>query len=244
MADIDANSLQGAWPEGWTVTHVAETGSTNADLLSLAHEGAPHHSVLVADYQTTGRGRLDRTWEAPPGTNLLVSILFRGHDVGSAHHFTHIVGLAARSACGSLFGVLPDIKWPNDLLLDGAKVAGVLAQAGTDFVVVGIGVNVHWAPAGAACLAPNTTNSRGALELLRMMLPDVDRLEALPSSALRDEYVRHLSTIGCRVRVEMTDGRLLEGVAVGVDTDARLEVRLDSGAVVNIEVGDVIHLRT
>ena len=65
------------WPNGWWVTRVAETGSTNSDLVALAGEGAKHHSVLMADFQSAGKGRLDRTWVAEPGTNLLVSLLFQ-----------------------------------------------------------------------------------------------------------------------------------------------------------------------
>lgn len=242
MADTDANSPRGSWPTGWAVTRVAETGSTNADLVARAREGAPHHSVLVADYQTAGKGRLDRTWEAPPGANLLVSMLFRARTERPLHQFTHMVGLAARAACTAVFGVTPEMKWPNDLLLDNAKMAGILAQGGADFVVVGIGVNVGWAPEGAARLEP--VDGRGPLDLLRAMLPEIDRLESLSVDALRDEYVRHLSTIGRRVRIELLDGRSVEGEAFGVDDDARLEVRLDDGDVLRVEVGDVIHLRT
>ncbi len=242
MADTDANSPRGSWPAGWTVTHVTETGSTNADLLTSARSGAPHHSVLVADYQTAGKGRLERTWEAPPGANLLVSLLFRSRTARPMHQFTHIVGLAARTACTTVFGVTPEMKWPNDLLLGNAKVAGILAQGGVDFVVVGIGVNIGWAPEGAARLAP--TDDVGPLDLLRAMLIEIERLESLSVGELRDEYVRHLSTIGRRVRIEMIDGRSLEGEAFSVDDDARLEVRLDDGNVLRVEVGDVIHLRT
>lgn len=242
MTDTDANSPHGAWPAGWAVTHVAETGSTNADLLASARAGAPHHSVLVANHQTAGRGRLDRTWEAPPGVNLLVSLLFRSRIARPLHQFTHIVGLAARTAITTVFGVTPDMKWPNDLLLGNAKVAGILAQGGSDFVVVGIGVNVGWAPEGAACLAPK--NDVGPLNLLRAMLSEIERLESMTVAEVRDEYVRNLSTIGQRVRVEMIDGRVLDGEALGIDDDARLEVRLDAGDVLRVEVGDVIHLRS
>jgi BirA family biotin operon repressor/biotin-[acetyl-CoA-carboxylase] ligase len=141
-----------------------------------------------------------------------------------------------------VFGVTPEMKWPNDLLVDDAKVAGILAQGGTDFVVVGIGVNIGWAPEGAARLAVD--DEFGPLDLLRAMLPKIERLESMSTTELRDEYVRHLSTIGRRVRVAMIDGGSLEGVARGVDDDARLEVTLDDGTIARVEVGDVIHLRT
>jgi BirA family biotin operon repressor/biotin-[acetyl-CoA-carboxylase] ligase len=246
MATPHANSSSERWPAGWHVRHVRETGSTNSDLVDLARAGAAHHSVIVADHQTAGRGRLDRKWEAPPGANLLVSLLFRPSSSRPLHHYTHIVGLAARNASNSVFGVRPDLKWPNDLLIDDRKVAGILAQGGADFVVVGIGVNVGWAPEGAARLGDHSgapSDEVGPLDLLRVMLSEVERLESLQNVELRALYESQLSTIGRRVRVELTNG-VVEGTATGVDDEARLTVRLDSGETIAVDVGDVIHLRT
>ncbi|MHB1090421.1 MAG: biotin--[acetyl-CoA-carboxylase] ligase, partial [Ilumatobacteraceae bacterium] len=99
MTSADANWLD--WPNGWWVEHVAETTSTNTDLYERAIHGAPAHTVIAADFQTAGRGRLDRTWEAVRGANLLVSLLFRGTS-RSQFNFTQIVGLAAARACEQL----------------------------------------------------------------------------------------------------------------------------------------------
>jgi len=246
MVTPNANSLREPWPAGWIVHHVRETGSTNSDLVELARSGAAHHTAIVADHQTAGRGRLDRKWDAPPGANLLVSLLFRPPSSRPLHHYTHIVGLAARAACHAVFDVRPELKWPNDLLIDGRKVAGILAQGGEGFVVVGIGVNVGWAPEGAAQLAADGTSDerRRPLQLLSAMLAEVDRHESMSPDELHTAYQTQLATIGKRVRVEMTAGEVVEGVASGVDVDARLEVRLDDGTVIRVEVGDVIHLRT
>jgi BirA family biotin operon repressor/biotin-[acetyl-CoA-carboxylase] ligase len=246
MAVPDANPSTEHWPTGWHVHHVQETGSTNADLVELARAGAVHHSVIVADHQTAGRGRLDRKWEAPPGANLLVSILFKPSLFRPLHHFTHIVGLAARNASNNLFEVRPDLKWPNDLLIGDRKVAGILAQGGTDFVVVGIGVNVGWAPDGAARLGDQARGSNielGPLDLLREMLAEVERLESLSNIELRALYESQLATIGRRVRVELANGVIVEGTAIGIDDEARLTVRLESGETISVDVGDVIHLR-
>ena len=138
----------------WLISIVDETGSTNADLLGAAATGAPDRSVLMARHQTAGRGRLNRRWHAPSGANLLVSLLFR-EVPQHPHQLTQRVAVAAVRACRDVAGVSPNLKWPNDLLLDGRKLAGVLAQAGgtpVQFVVVGIGLNVGWAPEGAAML--------------------------------------------------------------------------------------------
>ena len=97
------------WPAGWHVAVVEETGSTNADLLAAAADGAANRSVLVARHQTAGRGRLDRRWEAQPGANLLVSLLFR--EIPEAPHvLTQRVGLAAIAACQQVAGVQPTLK--------------------------------------------------------------------------------------------------------------------------------------
>ena len=133
------------WPPGWSVEHVVETGSTNSDLLAAAAAGAPDRSVLFTDHQHAGRGRLDRTWTAPPGTNLLVSILFRAppHDPGE---LTRRVGLAAIDGVNASTGVSAVLKWPNDVLLDDTKLPGILSQREPCGEVVDVlGLNV-WCP--------------------------------------------------------------------------------------------------
>lgn len=215
---------------------VDETGSTNTDLLAAAESGAPDRSVLVARHQTAGRGRLDRRWEAPAGANLLVSLLFR--DIPEhPHELTQRVALAAAAACAAVAGVRPQLKWPNDLLVDGAKLAGVLAQAqvgAEPVVVVGIGVNCRWAPPGAARLGDHVD----PVALLDRMLREYD---ALPADVW-PAYRAGLATIGMRVRVELVDGELY-GTAVDVERDGRLLVRDDTGVVHPLATGDVVHLR-
>ncbi len=224
------------WPIGWHVGVVEETGSTNADLLAAAVDGAPNRSVLVARHQTAGRGRLDRRWEAQPGANLLVSLLFR-EIPESPHVLTQRVGLAAIAACQQVAGVRPVLKWPNDLLLDGAKLAGILAQAqlgAQPVIVVGIGLNVGWAPEGSARLGDSTD----PLDVLAAMLQAYDEIPADISAMYRDS----LATLGSTVRVEVSDGAV-EGRAVDVEPDGRLVVLDDCGITHRFAVGDIVHLR-
>ncbi len=235
----------GTWPNGWWVSVVAETGSTNADLLASAHGGAAHHSVLVAEFQSAGKGRLDRTWVAEPGSNLLVSLLFRFADTikRPTHQFTQMVGMAAALASEQLVAVTPQMKWPNDLLIDGKKVSGILAQGAADFVVVGIGVNVGWAPPDAVSLNAASRNAQTEpLDLLRAMLGHIDALESLDSAQLHARYVAHLMTLGQEVRVEMAK-RVVTGRASSVLMDGRLEVVDGTGQTHLIDTGDVVHLR-
>src|SRR6516165_2087233 len=134
----------------WEIRWFDQIDSTNTYLREQARLGAPEGLVVVADHQTAGRGRLGRRWESPPGANLLASVLLRPNiDPADLHLCTTVVALAAMDACRVVAGVGTLLKWPNDLLVDGAKVAGILAEAefaGADLaaVVVGIGINVGW----------------------------------------------------------------------------------------------------
>ena len=235
----------GSWPNGWWVSIVAETGSTNTDLLASAHGGAAHHSVLMAKFQSAGKGRLDRTWVAEPGSNLLVSLLFRFADtmVRPTHQFTQIVGMAAALASEQLVAVKPQMKWPNDLLIDNKKVSGILAQGAADFVVVGIGVNVGWAPPDAVSLNSASRSAQTTpTDLLRTMLGHIDVLEALEPAQLHTKYVQHLMTLGQEVRVDLAK-QVITGRATSVLMDGRLEVVDDMGTTHQIDTGDVVHLR-
>lgn len=217
--------------------HLDETGSTNTDLLDDVDAGtAGDRCVLVTDHQVAGRGRLDRRWDAPPGTNLLVSIAMAPVPAVPAEA-THRVGIAAlRAARGIVSDGVVALKWPNDLLLDDRKVAGILAQRSsvTDAVVVGLGLNIGWAPQGAARLGSVVRPS----DLLASILTQLDRLP----TELTDVYRSELSTIGQRVRVELPTEQIT-GTAVDVDGRGRLLVELDGGRVQAYDAGDVVHLR-
>ena len=144
------------------VRRFAEIDSTNRYLLDLARHGAPEGTVVVADHQSAGRGRLGRRWEAPLGANLLVSVLLRPDvPVDELHLCTVAVALAATDACARVSGLVPELKWPNDLMVGERKLAGILAESlvgapgdgperrneSAAAVVVGVGVNVRWPPA-------------------------------------------------------------------------------------------------
>jgi BirA family biotin operon repressor/biotin-[acetyl-CoA-carboxylase] ligase len=229
------------WPIGWTVHHVAETGSTNDDLVAAARNGAADRTVIVADYQTAGKGRLDRTWEARRGSNLLVSLLFR-YASQDPSRFSRIVGLAARATCERLGNARIAMKWPNDLVIGDRKLGGLLAVGVPQerFVVVGIGVNLGWAPEGAVALS----SAGSPLEVLAAMLPEIDVREDQSDSQLCEEHKSVLATLGSRVRVELRAGEFLVGVADDLDEKSRLVVVDDNGQRHVIDVGDVVHLRT
>lgn len=229
---------------------VDETGSTNADLIASARAGALPGTVLVADHQTAGRGRLGRRWQAPPGSSLLASMLFHADGAEGLHRYTQAVALAAAEACRDVAGVTASLKWPNDLLVRDRKVAGVLAESaplpsGAIAVVVGIGLNITWRSPLPGDLVETMTalNLEAGRDIerddaLRSLL---GRLELEPPADLHDRYRAALGTLGRQVRIEQVSDTF-EGLAVDVRADGRLVVRTHTGDR-EVMTGDVVHLR-
>jgi BirA family biotin operon repressor/biotin-[acetyl-CoA-carboxylase] ligase len=242
---------------------VDEAGSTNLDLVAQARSGAPSGSVLIANFQSAGRGRQGRTWSAPPGTGVAVSVLLHPVDVAPVRWgwLPLVAGLAVANGLRLYPGVPASLKWPNDVLIGEGKVAGILAERidtpGGPAVVIGFGVNVHLTAAdlpvpSATSLALHAGESafRGPLsrtEVVRSCLVTLGALylgwqEGETAEELAAKYLQRCATIGRRVRVELVAGPPVEGIAIGVDSAGRLVVRTDSGVQV-VGAGDVIHLR-
>jgi BirA family transcriptional regulator, biotin operon repressor / biotin---[acetyl-CoA-carboxylase] ligase len=229
------------------VRWVEDTDSTNSRLLDEARAGAPEGVVLVADHQTAGRGRLGRRWQAPPGSSLLVSVLVRPPvPLARAHLVTMAAGLAASDACQVVAGVRPGLKWPNDLVLDDAKLAGLLAESVVEgdalrALVVGMGLNVTAAPAeGATALAHHTGDPVERRPLLDAWLSHLDaRLDDL--DGVLADYRPRCATLGRDVHVVLPD-RELEGRAVDVTDAGHLVLDTATGRV-DVTVGDVVHVR-
>jgi BirA family transcriptional regulator, biotin operon repressor / biotin---[acetyl-CoA-carboxylase] ligase len=236
---------------------VPEIGSTNAALLAAAADDAPEGTVLVAEHQVTGRGRLDRVWTSPPGAGITVSLLLRPDVPGARRGWLPLLtGVALAEAVGEVPGVRASLKWPNDLLAaDGAKLAGILAEVGSGAVVVGVGLNVSTRAdelpetGTSLALAAGRPVDRAAVLLQflrgfeRRYLAWAQTLGDPVSSGLARDYLAWCSTVGSAVVVTLPDGSTLEGVAESVDWDGRLVVRTAEG-VVELASGDVRHLRS
>jgi BirA family transcriptional regulator, biotin operon repressor / biotin---[acetyl-CoA-carboxylase] ligase len=222
------------------VRELEEVDSTNRYLLDLARRGAPEGVVVVADFQSAGRGRRGRTWVAPPGGGLLASVLLRPDPVvvvppDRRWLVTAAVALAAADACRQMAGVVPEIKWPNDLLVGERKLAGILAEADAGAIVVGVGINVATAPPEAASLGPAV--DRGAL-----LAAVLDNLEGW-CDRWRDvglAYRQRCATVGRQVRVELRGGTVV-GRAVAVEPDGRLRVEAGEEILI-LSVAEVIHV--
>ena len=234
-----------------------ETDSTNADLAERARAGAPGGLVLVADYQLAGRGRLGRTWTAPPGSSIAMSVLLRPErDPARWTWLPLLAGLAVADSLRAVADVPAVLKWPNDVLVDGAKICGILAErvespAGAA-CVLGMGINVHLTAeqlpvptaTSLAVLRPGETFVRD--EIITTVLATLallyHRWEDGRDVALIEEYEARCASLGRPVRVHRPDGTTVEGEAVGVDAEGRLRVRT-AGQVMVFAAGDVTHLR-
>jgi BirA family transcriptional regulator, biotin operon repressor / biotin---[acetyl-CoA-carboxylase] ligase len=242
----------------WPRPHVVEsTGSTNADLLEMARRGAPEGSVVVADEQTAGRGRLGRAWVSAPGSGLWFSVLVSMAPSPQRGLLPLLAGVAVAEAARR-HGVPAALKWPNDVVMDAAafdgspgprKLAGILAETdGEDAVVIGIGVNLTQdsgqlpVPAATSMLLEGAVVSRDdlLLDILTVLHGQLGDLRRAGSGYVMDAYRELCVTIGRDVAVTLPSGELLQGRAVGVGDDGQLHVRTTEKTV-SVAAGDVIH---
>ncbi|MEU8089535.1 biotin--[acetyl-CoA-carboxylase] ligase [Micromonospora chalcea] len=255
---------------------LAETGSTNADAVAAARAGEPEGLVVVAERQTSGRGRRGRVWQSPPRAGLATSVLLRPGEADAERGWAPVpvtgygwlpllAGVALVEAVRLLAELDARLKWPNDLLVDGAKCAGVLAEAvpgendRPPAIVVGVGLNVTLRadelpenptglPATSLQLAGATATDRDPLlrALLRSLADWYGRWRDAggdaEASGLREAYLAGCATIGRQVRVLLPDGSEAHGTATGVDADGQLLVETNAETL-RLAAGDVLHLR-
>ncbi|TLG04772.1 biotin--[acetyl-CoA-carboxylase] ligase [Nocardia cyriacigeorgica] len=234
---------------------VETTGSTNADLIARAADPDADRIALLAEAQEQGRGRHARVWVSPPRAQIALSILVRlpGIDPSALGWLPLLTGVAVVDALRTTAAVPATLKWPNDVLIEGRKVAGILAEVAASgaepAIVVGVGLNVSLAEdelpvphATSLTLAGAAVTDR--TELARSILAEFARR----MSAWREEgwavphlaaaYREHCSTLGARVRADLPGGKTLTGVATDVDDAGRLLIGDQA-----VSAGDVTHLR-
>jgi len=247
---------------GRNFRYFMEIGSTNDVALAAARTGAAEGLVVVADRQSAGRGRLQRRWEAPVGSSLLMSLLFRPPEPFAyfAGRITMVCGLSLVAAVGTVSGVATRLKWPNDLIYEAAdgsgdwlKLAGmlsevVLSDAGQPVaLVVGLGVNVNVAEGDLPILAPNagslsalTGTEVSRVDLLDTFLGEIELryadllCGADPAPAWREQ----LAWLGRPVVVHGADG-IMQGIAEEIDAEGALVLRLPDGGTRRFLAGDV-----
>ena len=266
-APLTAESIRATLTTHWlghTLTLLQDATSTNELALAAAQSGSPDGTVIVADRQTAGRGRLARTWESPAARNLYVSILIRRLPSDERLGWLPLLaGTAAAAAIHILTPLSPSLKWPNDLLVGSKKVGGILSESqgiGTDnaCAVLGIGLNVNWLPEEmptelkpiATSLAAEMQTPVDRARLLARLLIEleqrVDQWRRGDLAGLATEYRTHCGTIGQQVRIDVGGGGQLEGTVTGIEPDGSLRLHSGSGRFAQdriVHTGDVMHLR-
>lgn len=253
---------------GWTsgifgaekIIHHDVTDSTNRRAMALAAGGAPEGTLVVAETQTGGRGRRGRVWFSPAGDNIYASVILRPTiPPGQAPRITLMAAVALAEALRKQTELPARIKWPNDILISGKKIAGILTEISTDmdrvdYVVIGLGVNVNTRaadlPSDIARLATSVRIAGGRrvsrAALLRSILESIDacyaQFQVEGFSPIMDRWRRHNNVIGQRVTVDML-GTRHTGVVENVDDDGVLILRTDDGGLKRIFSGDVTRLR-
>ena len=241
---------------GREVIYLQETDSTNLRAHEYGKSGAAEGLVIIAERQTAGKGRLGRKWTSPCGVNLYTTVLLRPSILPRwATQLTFLSSVAVAHAIMEVSGIRPQVKWPNDVLIDGKKVAGILNEIdaemeGIHYMIMGIGVNLNMQkdqfppdlryPGTSLALEKGADVSR--LEFARALYRELDRLYQLyldqgfsPIVSLWESF---FSWAGRRVEVDFQDRRL-QGVVSGLDADGALLLKLDNGAVERVLAGDV-----
>ncbi|MGW0645266.1 biotin--[acetyl-CoA-carboxylase] ligase [Streptomyces badius] len=248
----------------WASLEVVEsTGSTNTDLAERARAGAvAEGAVLVAEEQTAGRGRLERSWTAPPRSGLFFSVYLEpgGIPVERWGWVPLLAGVAAATGLATSAGVDMSLKWPNDLLVAVAgeerKTGGILGEFAGDGIVVGLGINVSLRAdelptptAGSLALAGAVSTDRETL--LRAVLRSMEHWYGAwraadgdaAASGLQAAYAAGCATLDRTVRAELPGGASLVGEAVAIDGDGRLILSTEDGLQQPVSAGDIVHLR-
>lgn len=246
--------------DGFDLRVVARTASTNADLLAAAAAGAAEGTVLVAESQEAGRGRLGRTWTSPPRAGLTVSVLLR--PTAPDGWVPLLTGFALALALRDQVDLEATVKWPNDVVVTGPdgverKVAGILAEVATDgAVVIGIGINVSTRADEFSGVVPGSSSPTSLAlagarvtdreTVLKAFLRSFSRAYASwrsDQTSIAPLYRRVSATLGRRVRLELPDGTAVTGTAQDVDAAGRLVVVDREGTRVAYAAGDVVHLQ-
>ena len=241
---------------GHRVYAYQQTRSTNDVALRLGANGAPNGALVIAEYQTAGRGRLGRSWLSPPGCCILASVVLRpAIQLYQTPVVTLLAAAAATDAIRRLTKLPAKIKWPNDVLIDGKKVCGILTEMGTgkggeNFLVVGIGINVNIDKDSFPISLKSTATSLSILlgyELSRIQLIQQFLLEFENRYLLLNhgdmlpiisEVKRLSSILGCQVRVEC-DEKVMVGRAVDIDEDGALILCIGIGTLEKFMTGNV-----
>lgn len=245
---------------GKVIHYFDETGSTNTVLSRLAQSGASEGTTVIADKQTSGKGRLGRKWVSPPGMNLYMSVLFRpAIPAWESPLLTLLASIAITETIKKTGVRNTSIKWPNDVLIEGKKAAGVLTEMEprgdrVDYIVVGIGVNINmtreqikrelgeaakFATSLRENLGVDIDRAKFAGDLLYELESWYRTFNRRGKSSIIKEWTERWGGFNKRVRVSAEDGKVIEGTATGIDGEGHLLIKKEDESLVRIITGDV-----
>jgi len=250
---LSSSSLTGSLPTsfiGQRIIYHSRLTSTMDTAHWEAQKGAAGGTVIIAGEQTGGRGRARRTWLSPPG-NIALSVILHP-DISLLHYLIMIASLAVVRSIEAVTGLKPQIKWPNDILINGKKICGILIENEVKgdqvtYAIIGIGINVGLRPSDIpelSSIATSLNDEMGrdvsCLDIVRCLLVEMERLYLIlpDGESVYREWRDRLVTLGRSVRVE-AGNKVLEGIAESVDRSGALILRHTDGSSTRVVAGDV-----
>lgn len=230
-------------------------GSTNDEGVKWVDDGAPEYALIIANSQTAGRGRQNRKWITTPGSSIAMSVVLNPSEkeTEKLSLFSLLGGLAVRDAINTLYGIQPAVKWPNDVLINGKKCVGILAEAvweqrSLKGLVLGVGINLCKAAIPvdanlifpATCIQDHTSRHVDPIEIICATIEAVKtNRQLLLQKSFKKEYERHLAFIGECVTLQTADGQRFSGRLEGIDPTGNLLLELESGKRKAFTIGDI-----
>lgn len=257
-------------PFGASLHLLDQTDSTNTVAQKLSEEGAPHGTLVVAEFQTAGRGRWERRWFSPPHQNLYYSLILRKlPEPNRISWLPLMVGVSLCKTIRPFLSFMPDLKWPNDIVANGRKLGGILCETRStrnqqQAVILGIGLNVNISEQDfpediretATSIFRETRNITDRTHLLISALNDLSRayeeLHTKPVDQLHEAYVARCVTLGHEIRVNLHGGTFVQGVACGIGRDGSLELSVTNAhsgfpvptsGLASLQAGEVMNVR-
>lgn len=255
LSDVEIKSRLQTERMAWELVYLTETGSTNNDCKLMAEQGAKEGLLVVADRQNSGKGRRGRSWQSPKGTTISMSLLLRPtYETDAAPQVTLVMALAMADAVREVTGLEAKIKWPNDIVVGGKKICGILTEMSLDmdtinYVVIGVGVNVNndsfedEIQETATSLKLQTGNTVSRASLIAVAMKYFEQYyeqfsKDLDMKNLKDRYQGYLVSMGKEVRVLDPKGEYV-GVCRGINEAGELMVELQDGTVTCVYAGEV-----
>lgn len=232
-------------PEGFHIHHYKEVSSTNEEALDLIERGISNETVIIADKQTEGRGRTGKSWVSPEGNFYASLIINQETDVSKLTELTFVTALAVGN---TLLSFISDSnvqhKWPNDILIDGKKISGILLEkkSNSNWLIIGIGININHAPLpGTTCIS-NYGESVSNIDLLKKLIINFNKLRKQwlfdGFYAIREMWLKKVFKMNEQISVKLAD-KLYEGIFADIDKSGKLVLQQKDGSLIYFDAGEL-----